>query len=368
LATSGTPDVIVNDTTTSGQTWEGFGGCFSELGWSYLTSTAMQAEAMQLLFGTDGANFDWGRIPIGASSYAISRYTHDDTTTPNDPVPSGETNRPPADSSLLTFNIDRDREKLIPYIHAAQTVKPSLRFWASPWTPPSWMKTGYKTTSDADSSKAAPRPSFFDGGSFSNSAQRMNSYAEYYKKWVQAYDAEGIKIDYVSPQNEPSYEFNNPTCLWDAATYVNWVKILGPAMGALNVKVMLGTLSNDGDYGRTDLDIAAAVLADSTAKNAISVVGVQWSVLDKVNAGTATFQGLPIWATEHRGGNYPWATSTYNATQAPNDQAYGVESWGYIRDAITKGKVTAYNAWNMVLNKVGRGMNTTRLWNQNALL
>ena len=56
------------------------------------------------------------------------------------------------------------------------------------------------------------------------------------------------------------------------------------------------------------------------------------------------------------------------ATQAPNDQAYGVESWGYIRNAITKGKVTAYNAWNMVLDTVGLGIDTTRDWKQDALL
>jgi glucosylceramidase len=97
------------------------------------------------------------------------------------------------------------------------------------------------------------------------------------------------------------------------------------------------------------------------------VVGVQWGVLDRVNSGS-TFQGLPIWATEHKCGNYPWQTSTYNNTQAPNDLSYAVESWGYIRDAINKGKVTAYNAWNMVLDRTGLGIDTTRDWKQNALL
>jgi len=101
-------------------------------------------------------------------------------------------------------------------------------------------------------------------------------------------------------------------------------------------------------------------------------------VLDNVNSGT-TFGGLPIWATEHKCGNYPWDPSTgcgdtndscpkHNTTQAPNDQAYGVESWKYIRNAINKGKVTAYNAWNMVLDTVGNGNDTCRPWNQDTLL
>jgi glucosylceramidase len=45
-----------------------------------------------------------------------------------------------------------------------------------------------------------------------------------------------------------------------------------------------------------------------------------------------------------------------------------VESWTYIRDAIKKGKVAAYNAWNMVLDKSGLGNDTSRDWKQDALL
>ena len=62
------------------------------------------------------------------------------------------------------------------------------------------------------------------------------------------------------------------------------------------------------------------------------------------------------------------AIAAYNMSKAPNDQAYGVESWAYIRNAIKKGKVTAYNAWNMVLDKSGLGIDTTRDWKQDALL
>jgi glucosylceramidase len=149
-------------------------------------------------------------------------------------------------------------------------------------------------------------------------------------------------------------------------------------MMPLGVKIMLGTMSNAGDSGRNDINIATAVLSDATAKSFVSVAGVQWSVLERVNGGQ-TFQGLPIWATEHKCGNYPWNPSTgcgeanspcpsYNMSMAPNDHAYGVESWIYLRNAITKGKVTAYSAWNMVLNRSGLGNDVSRHWGQNALL
>ena len=376
--TSGTADVSVNDTSTS-QTWDGFGGCFNELGWKYLSalSTDQQTQALQLLFGTDGCNFAWGRIPIGASDYATSRYTLDDPATNNDPTVSGETARPAADTSLANYKIDRDKQLLIPYIQAAQKVKSDIRFWASPWTPPVWMKTGYKT--DSGSGGTAKRASYYDGGNYvSGNSADLNAYAQYYTKWVTDYKAAGINVELVSPQNEPGYDQNYPSCLWDQATYVAWFKVLGAAMQSINVKLMLGTLSNAGDNNRTDLDISSAVLADSTAKGYATVVGAQWGVLDKVNGGQ-TFGGLPVWATEHKCGNYPWNPSTgcgessdscpaYNSTQAPNDQAYGVESWKYIRNAITKGKVTAYSAWNMVLDKVGLGIDTSRDWRQDALL
>ena len=45
-----------------------------------------------------------------------------------------------------------------------------------------------------------------------------------------------------------------------------------------------------------------------------------------------------------------------------------MESWYQLRNAITKGGVTAYNAWNMVLDSSGLGIDDNRDWKQNALL
>jgi len=367
-ASSGSATVTVND-SSGAQTWEGFGGAFNERGWMYLTSDDMKTQALKMLFdSTDGAGFTWGRIPMGASDYAINRYTCDDKG--EDPAASSSgSNRPAADTSMANFSLDQDNKYLIPYIQAAQKVKPDLRFWASPWTPPVWMKTGYKT--DDGSGGTAKKPSYFDGGTVTNSSDNFKAYAQYYTKFVQGYMDKGIKIELVSPQNEPGYDQNYPSALWDKATYVAWVgQYLGPAMKTLNVNVMLGTLSNYMDNGHADLDIASAVLADGTAKGFVTVAGVQWGVLDQVVKGTK-IGSLPIWATEHKCGNYPWNPSgypKYNSSQAPNDQAYGVESWGYIRDAINKGKVTSYSAWNMVLDKGGLGNDTSRDWKQDALL
>ena len=80
VVTSGTADLNVDKSTTY-QSWAGFGGAFNEMGWdalSVLTSDDV-ANAMSLLFNPQsGAGFVYGRVPMGASDYAMSWYTLDD--------------------------------------------------------------------------------------------------------------------------------------------------------------------------------------------------------------------------------------------------------------------------------------------------
>ena len=339
--TSGSADVTVIDTSMA-QTWEGFGGAFNEMGWSYLSmlSPSDRDTAIRLLFGADGARFAFGRIPIGASDYAMSRYTLDETAD---------------DTSLTGFSIDRDKQWLIPFIKAAQAVKANIRFWASPWTPPTWMKQAPFSPGNAVSP--------FDGGSMKDDDATMTAFAQYLVKFVQAYALQGIPIEAVSAQNEPNYTGNYPTCAWTPAIYTKFVgQYLGPAVASagLTTRVMLGTFNGGG----SDPAIVSSVMGDATARSFINVLGFQWGMVSRV--ANARAYNLPIWQSEHKCGNYPWMTP-FNATLAPNDQVYAVESWGLIRDWIKAG-VTAYSAWNMVLDTVGVGIDTTRVWPQDALL
>ena len=340
---TGTATVTVNATKTY-QTWDGFGGAFNELGWSYLTTKALQDQAIQLLFGTDGSRFSWGRIPIGSSDYAMDRYTLNENS---------------GDTEMTKFAIDRDKQKLIPYIKAAQAVKPGLRFWASPWTPPTWMKSSpYQTPGSPVNA--------FDGGTMKSDDAILKAHALYFVKFVQAYAEQGIKIEYVAPQNEPNYSQNYPSAIWSASTFTTFIgKYLGPALASANptAQIMLGTMSNSN--GSADVAVANAVLADATAKSYAKVMGVQWGMSDanQVSNLQSKGPGIPIWLSEHKCGGNPGA----NVAAAPNDLGYAKDSWGYIRDAINHG-LTAYNAWNMVLDKGGKGIDNTRVWAQNALL
>src|SRR6185312_14625443 len=189
------PDVTVDGASTA-QTWEGFGGAFNERGWDDLSmlSDADRATAIDLLFGPDGARFAFGRIPIGASDYAMDRYTDDEVASGAD------------DYQLASFSIDRDTMWLIPYVRAAQAVKPNIRLWASPWTPPTWMKQGPFSSGNM----VTP----FDGGTMKTDDATMTAYAQYLVRFVQAYAQQGIDIEAISAQNEPNYTGTYPTCGW----------------------------------------------------------------------------------------------------------------------------------------------------------
>jgi glucosylceramidase len=205
--------------------------------------------------------------------------------------------------------------------------------------------------------------SMFDGCVMKRDDTTLKAFALYLVKWIQAYEELGIKIQTVSPQNEPNYEQNYPSCHWETSTFVKFVgTYLGPALtsASLTTKIMDGTLSNPSG----DADIGASTLKDATAKGYCNAIGVQWGMAasNQVSTLKGLAGGIPIWLSETQCGGPQGGSGP-----APNDINYAKDTWGYIRDAIKNG-ITAYNAWNMVLDKNGLGIDDTRKWYQNALL
>lgn len=352
------------------QQWHGFAGTVNEAGWDALKllSEDERNRAIHLLFDKEnGIGFQWVRVPIGASDYGLDRYTLDDSPGKAD------------DFTMQHFSIERDKGCLIQYIKAALAVKPDLKFWASPWTPPPWMKTG------------AADAAGYDGGNFRNEPQVMAAHALYFAKFIEAYKAEGININAVCPQNEPGYTQHYPSCGWGKtrlpdgnndpnngneylSTFVASHLKDTLANHAPNTEIWCGTLSNDAfvqDYYNG---------MKQKAGNVIKAAGFQWNNVSFIP--TASNDGYLAFCSEHQCGNYPWkennpdppATSRENADAthflpgiAPNNHAYGEESWSLIKDWITKG-ANMYSAWNMVLDEKGLNLDKTREWPQNALM
>ena len=325
--TTGTATLTV-DAATKHQQFVGFGGCFNEMGWDALSVLSADdvTKAMKLLFDAkDGANFLYGRLPMGASDYSMSWYTLDDTA---------------GDFTMDKFSIARDKEKLIPFIKAALAIRPDIKLWASPWVVPSWMMSN---------------------SNMKNDAQTLGAHALYMARFVEEYEKEGLKLVAIHPQNEPGYARVH----WTQAQFIDFIKTyLGPTFAERNVKaeIWCGTMSKDPD----DTNIAKAAAMDADAMKYIKGFGVQWNLQAAV---AQLSQKAPVWQTEHKCGNYNfstpyWDQSRYDASKPQNDHLYGEESWQLIRDWIVAG-VAGYSAWNMVLDTIGKSLDN---WPQNALL
>jgi glucosylceramidase len=364
---TGGTTVTVNENTKY-QKWRGFAGTVNEAGWDALNvlSATDKEKAMKLLFDKkDGIGFQWIRIPIGASDYALKRYTLDDS---------------PDDFEMKKFSIERDKSYLIPYIKAAQALNPKIHFWASPWTPPPWMK---KDTYNSEG---------YDGGLMRNEKNYLDAHALYFSKFISAYAAEGIPVNAVCPQNEPGYMRNYPTCSWGKYNYED--KSKGTA-GNVDNPEYLSTFVADHLYPKLQQDHPETEIWFGTLSNDVTFpgywggmqakdkggmvkgLGLQWNCIKYVQENTSK---LFTYCSEHVCGNYYWLESSCKATSpadanekcflpgyAPNNFAYGVESWGLIRGWVVTG-VQLYSAWNMVLDTNGFNLNTYVKWPQNALL
>lgn len=176
----------------------GFGGTFNELSWDALQclSPAERDKVMAALFSEEGIHFALGRTPIGASDYAMGYYSYNDVKD---------------DYTMRNFSIDRDRYILIPYIKEALKLRPDLKMWASPWTPPAWMKvnehysqksSGIEGTEVGHNRLDPHRNLIGNVTGFKMQQGYLQAYAIYFSKYVQAYKQNGINIQMIMPQNE----------------------------------------------------------------------------------------------------------------------------------------------------------------------
>jgi glucosylceramidase len=198
------------------QTMEGFGASLTDSS-AWLINTRMtpsqRSALMTSLFSpTTGAGLSFLRQPMGASDYTTANYTFND-------LPAGQT-----DYALTRFSIAREQAKIIPLLQTAKALNPNLRLMGTPWSPPAWMKTTGQ----------------INGGHLIDSTAVYESYANYFVKYVQAYQAQGLDINYLSVQNEPWLETNYPSMGMDPPEAARLIKLLGPKLAAagLNTKIL----------------------------------------------------------------------------------------------------------------------------------
>ncbi|MEM2878814.1 MAG: PKD domain-containing protein [Candidatus Hadarchaeales archaeon] len=193
------------DPTVTYQSILGFGSSLESsscYNMSLLNSSTRESVIENLVSPDTGIGMNLMRICIGTSDFTGEEwYTYDD-------MPEGQ-----IDPNLEHFSIAKDREYIIPAIKIALQKNPELKVFASPWSPPAWMKDSKSITG---------------GGSLLREYYEV--YARYFVKFIRAYEAEGIPIYAVTVQNEPGFEWVHPTCKWTLENERDFVKYyLGPA-------------------------------------------------------------------------------------------------------------------------------------------
>jgi glucosylceramidase len=338
---TGMPDVFVL-LDTPRQTVEGFGAAFNELGWTSLGALTHQQrdEILRELFAPGvGSNFTMGRMPVGANDFSRDWYSYDEVD---------------GDFALEHFSIDNDHDTLVPFIRAAQAYQPELTVWASPWSPPRWMKTNRHYAG------ALPHPAFqnVDNGlradqvgaegtdMFRLEEPYLATYAEYFGRFVDAYRELGISISMVMPQNEFNSPQVFPSCTWTPDGLAQFIRHLGPAMRERGVEVFLGTLE------RADDAVVHSVLADPVAAQYIAGVGVQWHGKGAIPFLHRDRPDLRLYQTEQECGD------------GQNDWRYARYAWTMLKTYFDNG-TNAYLYWNISLETGG----ISRWgWAQNSLV
>lgn len=319
---------------------EGFGACFNELGWTSLRALDEQdreSVLQELFHPSDGARFTYCRMPIGANDFATEAYSYDETD---------------GDFDLQHFSIEHDRQTLIPFIHAALRHQPKLRIWASPWTPPTWMKRNHfyaeeKGRFGMKENGIRPDQIGREGEDmFIQEPRYFDAYARYFGRFIDAYRAEDIRVGMVMPQNEFNSAQNFPSCTWTPEGLARFLHHLGPEMRKRDVAVFFGTLE------RGNPKLLETVMSDQEAARFIQGVGVQWAGKNALPALQREFPALMFYQSEQECGN------------GENSWSYTCYCWQLMKHYF-RGGACAYMYWN--ISTVTGGMSTWG-WPQNSLV
>lgn len=227
------------DTSEVFQSIDGFGYTLTG-GSAYLLNQKLTShereKLLKELFTSEGIAISYLRVSVGASDLDAEVFTYND-------LPKGK-----IDPSLSNFSIDEDRKNLIPVLKEILALNPDIKIMGSPWSAPAWMK-------DNNNLKGGSlKPAFYQ------------AFADYFVKYIKAYEAEGIKIDAITIQNEPENPKNNPSMVMTAGEQAAFVKNnLGPAFEKAGIKTKIIVFDHNCDHPEYPI----AILNDSEAKKYI---------------------------------------------------------------------------------------------------
>lgn len=304
------------------QTYLGMGAAMTDASAEtfYKLPKAQQQELLKAYFDKkEGIGYTVARTNINSCDFSSDTYTY---------VNEG-------DKELKSFNIEHDKKFKIPFIkEAIQAAGGSLNLFASPWSPPAWMKDNND---------------MLHGGKLK--PDYYASWASYYARFIKAYEKEGIPVWGITVQNEPMAKQRWESCIYSAEEERDFLKNhLGPTMekeGLKDKKIIVWDHNRDLIYQR-----AQTYFNDPEAAKYIWGIGFHW--YEDWSGGTPMYENLrrvyesfpdkQIFFTE--GCAESFDSSRYKAW------ALGEEYGRSIINDFNNGMV-GFTDWNILLDETG---------------
>jgi glucosylceramidase len=252
-------DVTV-DRSQKFQQMMGFGAAFTDTSAFNIETLAFaqnKAEILEAYWGQSGLGYTLGRVTLNSADYSVESFNYDNVTN---------------DFSLSNFDstLGYDRQRVMPLLRDAQATlanwtQDKLWLFASPWSPPGWMKNnGKMINSDVPCLKNDT-----SAGSY------KQAWANYIVKWLQGYEAAGLPMSGLTPQNEPMAQQSQfESCAYTVDGMVEFVgNYLGPAVKAAfpDLKIMAYDHNKIASY-----EWANALMSNANSAQYISGTAVHW--------------------------------------------------------------------------------------------
>jgi glucosylceramidase len=281
----------------------------------YKLPESSRRELMRAYFDpTDGIGYTIGRTHINSCDFSSESYSY---------VKDG-------DAALATFNVGHDLRYRIPFIkEAIAAAGGRLRLFASPWSPPAWMK------SNGD---------MLHGGTLK--PEYRDSWARYYVAFIRAYEKEGIPIWGLTVQNEPLAVQSFESQYLTAEEERDFIKnFLGPTLarnGMADRRLMIW------DHNRTFMyQRVSVILSDPEAARYVWGVAYHWytdPAYGNVAQVREAFPQAHLMLTEACG--YPFDSSKVH------DWNWG-ERYGAAMIEDFNNGAEAWTDWNVLLDEKG---------------